>query len=244
MRTLMMSRVLTILVLVLILSSINAPAQASQTLTPQDRTDIQSLVNGYARALGTCAAAEYADLFADTAYFASGFRGHVTGRDRLIAMVQSERQCQTTPTTTPSPRPGPTVVIDVTPTGVRGIADLGTAGRYEDEYVKTPKGWRFLARTVVTPAERSAGLDAKEMLAIRRLATGPQDAEDFWAAGQDGVKRFRSAGVVLGVSNGAVTGRVYLKDGGYYDDVYEKTTQGYWRFKSRAYVPESPARSQ
>jgi hypothetical protein len=89
---------------------------------------------------------------------------------------------------------------------------------------------------VITPAEKAAGLDAKEMIAIRRLASGPQDAQDFWAAGQDGVKRFRSAGVVLGVSNGAVTGRVYLKDGGYYDDVYEKTAQGYWRFKSRTYV--------
>jgi hypothetical protein len=95
---------------------------------------------------------------------------------------------------------------------------------------------------VITPAEKAAGLDAKEMLAIRRLASGPQDAEDFWAAGQDGVKRFRSAGVVIGIASGAVTGRVYLKDGGYYDDVYEKTPEGYWRFKSRGYVVGSPAR--
>ena len=35
-----------------------------------------------------------------------------------------------------------------------------------------------------------------------------------------------------------------VKDGGYYDDVYEKTAQGNWRFKSRVYVAESPARTQ
>lgn len=244
MRTLTMSRVLTILTMTLTLCSMGAAAQAPQALTPQDKTDIQALVTGYARTLGTCAASEYADLFADTGYFASGFRGQVAGRDRLIAMVQSERQCITPSTTPPSARPGPTVVIDATPTGVRGIADLGGAGQYEDEYVKTPKGWRFAARTVITPAEKAAGLDAKAMLSIRRLASGPQDAEDFWAAGQDGVKRFRSAGVVIGVSNGTVTGRVYLKDGGHYDDVYEKTTQGDWRFKSRTYVPDIPARPQ
>jgi hypothetical protein len=213
-------------------------------LTPQDRTDIQGLVTGYAKALGSCAANESADLFAETGYFASGFRGQVAGRERLIAMVQSERQCITAPAAGTATRAsnGPTLVIDVTPTGVHGIADLGAAGRYEDEYVKTSKGWRFAARTVITPAEKTAGLDAKEMVAIRRLASGPQDSEDFWAAGQDGVKRFRSAGVVLGVSNGAVTGRVYLKDGGYYDDIYAKTPQGHWRFKSRTYVADTSAR--
>ncbi len=224
----------------------SAAAQAPQTLTPQDKTDIQGLVTGYARTLGSCAASEYADLFADNGYFASGFRGQVAGRDRLIAMVQSERSCVAANGAAPAARPGngPSVVIEVTPIGVHGVADLGAAGQYEDEYVKTPKGWRFAARTVITPAEKAAGLNAKEMLAIRRLAGGPQDAEDFWLAGQDGVKRFNSSGVVIRVAAGVVNGRVYLKDGGYYDDVYEKTGQGYWRFKSRVYVPENSARAQ
>src|SRR5262245_21800083 len=75
------------------LCSVYMWAQAPQALTAQDRTDIQALVTGYARSLGTCAASDYADLFADNGYFASGFRGHVVGRERLIAMVQSERQC-------------------------------------------------------------------------------------------------------------------------------------------------------
>jgi hypothetical protein len=33
-----------------------------------------------------------------------------------------------------------------TPAAVRGIADLGAAGQYQDEYVKTPKGWKFASR--------------------------------------------------------------------------------------------------
>jgi hypothetical protein len=244
MKTPTMSRMLEVVAIAVMLCS--ASTAAPQAVTPQDKTEIQALVTGYAKALGSCAANEYADLFADTGYFASGFRGQVAGRERLIAMVQSERQCITAAGAAPAARAsnGPTVAIDVTPMGVHGIADLGAAGHYEDEYVKTSKGWRFAARTVITPAEKAAGLDAKEMIAIRRLASGPQDSEDFWAAGQDGVKRFRSAGVVIGVSNGTVTGRVYLKDGGYYDDVYEKTAQGHWRFKSRAFVAESPARTQ
>jgi hypothetical protein len=215
--------------------------QAPQTVTDQDKAEIQALVTGYAKALGTCAVNDYADLFGDSGYFASGFRGHVDGRASLIAMVQSERQCINATPATQTTRPvnGPTVVLNVTPAGVYGIADLGNAGRYEDEYVKTSKGWRFAARTVLTPAEQSAGLTAAAMLEIRRLAAGPQDAPEVWAAGQDGVKRFRSAGVVINVSAGSVTGRVSLKDGGHYDDVYEKAAQGHWRFKSRLYVAEN-----
>jgi hypothetical protein len=235
----------TIVWIVVMLCSLNAAALAQQVVTDQDKQEIQALVTSYARALGACAANEYADLF-DTGYFASGFRGHVAGRARLIAMVQSERQCINASGATQPARPvnGPTVVLSVTSNGVYGVADLGNAGRYEDEYVKTPKGWRFASRTVITPAEQAAGLSAAAMLAIQRLAGGPQDAGEFWAPGQDGVKRFRSAGVVIGVSAGTVTGRIYLKDGGYYDDVYEKTGQGNWRFKSRTYVSESPVRAQ
>jgi hypothetical protein len=233
-----------------LLSSTTAAAQVPNTIqgqdvTAQDRAEIQALVTAYARALGGCAADQFADLFAPgTGYFASGIRGQVVGRDRLLALVQSERHC-VTPPAAPAARPGgsagPTASVEMTPTGVRGVADLGGAGRYEDEYVKTPKGWRFAARTVVTPAERAAGLDAREMVAIRQLAGAEGEVDDFYVPGQDGVRRFRTSGVAIGVSNGIVTGRAYLKDGGFYDDVYEKTAQGRWRFKSRTFVSQSTA---
>ena len=92
MKTLTMSRMLGVVAMAMMVCSMSAVGQASQAITAQDRADIQALVNGYARTLGSCAASEYADLFApDAGYFASGFRGHVVGRERLIAMVQSER---------------------------------------------------------------------------------------------------------------------------------------------------------
>jgi hypothetical protein len=230
---------LSLVVAILLLSSF-AAAQ-TPALTPEDTSAIQALVTGYAKALAACNAEEYADLFApDMGFFASGIRGQVVGRDRLIALVQSERQC--TAATPPAPRPGgatgPTVAIEVTPAGVRGIADLGAAGQYQDEYVKTSKGWRFRSRTVLTPQERMAGLDAAEMMAIQRLA-GP-NLGDYYVADQNGVKRLRTSGVEIAVKAGAITGHAYLKTGGYYDDVYEKIAPGQWRIKSRTMVPPTP----
>ncbi len=228
--------------LVALLSSVASVAQAQTPLSPDDTKAIQVLVSGYARALTGCDAEAYADLFASGAgYFASGFRGQVVGRERLIALVQSERHC-TTPApagTAPAARPGgsngPTVVLEATPTGARGIADLGRAGQYQDDYVKTPEGWRIQSRTVLTPAEKTAGLDASEMSAIWRAAGA--DFADYYVPDPNGVKRLRTSGVALAVSDGVVTGRAYLKDGGYYDDVYEKTGPGQWRIKSRTRVP-------
>jgi len=228
------------LIAVLLLSA-SSPAQVPTTLTPDDRSAIQALVTGYAQALGACHAEEYADLFApDIGYFASGIRGQVVGRERLIALLQSERQCATPAGTPANTRPGgatgPTVTIEVTTaTGARGIADLGAAGLYQDEYVKTPKGWRFRSRTVLTPAEKAAGLDANEMLAIQRLA-GPE-LGDYYVADQNGIKRLRTSGVAIAVTGGAITGHAYRKNGGYYDDVYEKIGPGQWRIKSRTLVP-------
>ena len=215
-------------------------AQQPASISPDDATAIQALVSSYAGALGGCRAEEFADLFAPgNGYFASGIRGQIVGRERLIALVQSERQCIATAGTTPAPRPGgangPTVAIEVTASGVRGVADLGRAGQYQDEYVKTANGWRFLSRTVLIPAERNAGLDAKEMAAIQRL--GGPGLGDYFVADQNGVKRLRTSGVEIRISDGAITGRAYLKDGGYYDDVYEKVAPGQWRIKSRARVP-------
>ena len=225
--------------LILFLGTV-AVAQTPTTLTAEDRTAIQALVSGYARALSTCAAEDYADLFApNTGFFASGIRGHIVGREKLIALVQSERQCTAPAGAAPAPRPGggngPVVNIEVTPTGARGIADLGGAGSYQDEYVKTPQGWKFAGRTVLTPAEKAAGLDASEMLAIRRLSAS-EDLADYYVADQGGVKRFRTSGVEITVKNGVVGGRVYLKNGSHYEDVYEKSGPGQWRIASRTTV--------
>lgn len=234
---------LTFLSLIAVLFSASAFPQTRAALTPEDTTAIQGLVSGYARALSACRAEEYADLFApETGSFSSGIRGRVVGREKLIALVQSERQCITPAGVAQPARPGggsgPTVNIEVTATGARGIADLGAAGSYQDEYVKTAKGWRFGSRTVLTPAEKAAGLDATEMLAIQRLAGS--DLGDYYVPDQNGVQRLRTSGVAIAVSNGAITGKAYLKTGGYYDDIYEKIGPGQWRIKSRNVVKTTP----
>jgi hypothetical protein len=223
----------------------SAPARAQQTLTPEDRAEIQALSAGYARALGTCAAEDYANLFAPgTGYFASNIRGEVVGREPLIALVRSERHCVTPPAGggALAARSVPTVVIESTSKGVTGRADLGNAGYYEDEYVKAPAGWRIKSRTVITRQEKEAGLTVQDVIAIRRLAgTDLGHFDDVYVAGADGVKRFRTSGVALGLSADGVTGRAFLKNnGGHYDDVYVRTPDGGWRFKSRVHVSDVP----
>jgi hypothetical protein len=223
--------------------------ESNSALTAQDRAEIQELVASYAKALGTCAAEEYADLFAPGAYFGSGIRGAVAGRDRLIALVQSERHCNSNATPNngangaPARRPlnVPMVVVESSAEGVTGRASLGNAGHYEDVYVKTPKGWRFKSRDVITPQEEAANISAKDVRAIRQLAGNDRgEYEDVWVSAPEG-KRFRSSGVVTAVSGNAVKGTAHLKgDGGHYEDLYVRTADG-WRFQSRAYVPAAAA---
>lgn len=219
-----------------------ARAQPATNLSTDDRTAIQGLMAQYAQALSGCRAMEFADLFVpETGYFASGFRGRMVGRERLIALVQSERQCvaptATAGTTRRSGAAGPTVALDVTAGHVHGIASLGAA-EYQDEYVKTPRGWRFASRTVITAAEKAAGLDAPDMMAIQRL--GGLQLGDHYEADRNGVPRLMTSGVKVSVSSGQVTGRAYLKDGGYDDEIYEKLGPGDWRVKSSTHVPERP----
>ena len=84
----------------------------------------------------------------------------------------------------------------------------------------------------------------QDVRAIRRLAgTDLGQFEDVYVAGADGVKRFRASGVALGLSAEGVTGRAYLKaNGGHYEDVYVRTPEGGWRFKSRVHVADAPDR--
>jgi hypothetical protein len=218
----------------------SALAQPAASLTADDRSAIQALMAQYARALSGCHAEEFADLFVpETGYFASGFRGHMVGRARLIGLVESERQCTAPAGTAPATRPGgangPTVVLEVTASGVRGVANVGAA-EYQDEYAKTPQGWRFASRTVVTAAEKAAGLDARDMLAIQQL--GGAKLGDHYQADKNGVSRLMTSGVKLSASDGQVTGRAYLKDGGYDDEVYEKLGSGEWRVESSTHVPQ------
>ena len=219
--------------LAIFLAGASAFAQPAASVSVDDRNAIQALMTQYAQALSGCRAQEFADLFVpETGAFASGFRGRMVGRERLIALVESERQCVAPSAKAGTARPGgasgPAVVLDVTAGGVRGVASVAGA-EYQDEYARTPQGWRFASRTVITAAEKAAGLDAPGILAIQRL--GGAKLGDHYEPDQNGVQRLMTSGVKVSVSGNQVTGRAYFKDGTYSDQVYEKLGPGEWRVK-------------
>ncbi len=223
-----------------------AQTRPTTTLTDKDRAEIQGLVTHYAKALSSCAAQEYADLFAPvTGSFASSVRGNIVGHEKLVALVESEPHCATATPGRPTSGNGPTVVVTASAEGVTGIADLGNAGHYEDVYVKTPKGWRFQSRNVITRQEQENNFTAKDFIALRKLAGDDQGAFDDVYRDTPVGRRLRSAGVVVMATADGATGRAFLKnDGGHYDDVYVRGANG-WRFKSRTYVaPGETANTQ
>ena len=211
-------------------------SRAQTSISAEDRSAIQELSASYLRALFGCDAEAYADLFApETGYFASGFRGRMVGREQLIALVESEPHCLEPGDSAPrAAADGPRVVVEVTPGGVRGTADLGTA-EYQDEYAKTREGWRFASRTVILPAEKAAGLDAAGLLEIQYLDR--PEIGDYYTPDANGVERLLVSGVAVSVDGDDVSGRAYMKDGGYVDEVYEKVDSGHWRIVSSVSVP-------
>src|SRR5690348_11381468 len=158
-------------------------ALAQTPLTQKDKDEIQALSANYARNLGTCQAEAYADLFTADGIFYSGFRGNIQGRDALIALVKSERQCQ--PSAERPTRPGGgsgapalqfgNIVFGPGTTAKMTITLPNNGGNYEDVYAKTAAGWRFANRSHYPPAEvaaRASGkpsLSAEDVLDIQQL---------------------------------------------------------------------------
>jgi hypothetical protein len=151
----------------LVASGAGVLARASATLTDTDREEIRQLVAHYARALSSCSADEYADLFTPDGVFTSddfrgarhrelyGQRGTIKGRAGLKQLVLTEDFCvngtSTRSTRSGGPSQPPSVEIKPSPEGAVGRAPIGAGGHYEDVYVKTSGGWRFKSRTVFMP---------------------------------------------------------------------------------------------
>jgi SnoaL-like domain len=147
-----------------------ATAAPVSTLTAQDYLDIQQLVSSYPYGLdgNTDNGASYANLFAPGAVFG---RPRTEGRDNLAALANREphgayyvRHFITNHVIEPSPGGAVgkeyAVIIDIGENGNPGRIFLG--GRYDDEYVKTPQGWKFKSRTftpsrVDVPGQPAAG---------------------------------------------------------------------------------------
>jgi peptidoglycan hydrolase-like protein with peptidoglycan-binding domain len=246
---------------IMVLTLGHGAAQVNASLTDQDRSDIQALIANYARALSNCAAEEYADLFATPGgYFGSSTRGEVRERQALMGLVRSETRCQAPAATTqdggaggPPPNPRPAAsraapIVEAAPEGAKGIVPTGGGGgHYDDVYVRTPAGWRFKSRNVISDPEAAAHLTAQDFIEIRQLAGDDHGHyEDVYGekgkstpldltAGTDH-RPFRASGLVLTPSSEGVRGTAYLRNnGGRYDDLYVKTAEG-WRIKSREYT--------
>jgi hypothetical protein len=233
------------------LSGMRGEAQGHATLTDQDRAEIQAMSVTYRRALFGCSPEEYADLFATPGgYFGSSSRGEVRERQALVEMILSYDRCYTKPATPPeqqtSAKPP---VIEPAPEGAKArIINSPGGGYYDDVYVKTPKGWRFKSRNVVSDAEVAVGLTTKDFIEIRQLAGDDHghyenlygDEKDIGPRGvssHSNRKFFRTSGLRLTPTKEGVRGLAYLRNnGGHYEDLYVKTPQG-WRIKERVYVP-------
>lgn len=245
------------------LSLTSLAAQVSKTLTDQDRAEIQALSTAYGPALFGCNGEAYADLFATPGgYFGSSSRGEVRERQALIEMVVGYDRCRPPSPNRASGEPSgspsgqgrgsalPSPVIEWAPEGAKArIINSSGGGYYDDVYVKTPKGWRFKSRNVVSDAEVAAHLTTQDFIEIRQLAgddhghyenlygrpDGPISARGLTIGSDD--RPFRTSGLRLTPTPDGVRGLAYLRDnGGHYEDLYVKTPQG-WRIKERKYFP-------
>jgi hypothetical protein len=257
-----MSRWLSGLALALALNAASpttSSADVHATLSDKDRAEIQALLAAYAPALIGCKPEAWADLFATPGgYFASGPRGEVRERLALMEMVLSYERCDgppaagappsNVPTTVPRPNPQqPPPAIEPSPSGAKARIRYGRGGGYyDDEYVKTPTGWKFKSRTVISDEEIAAKLTTEDFIEIRKLAGDDHGHfENLYGdhdnptprSGTAGKQPFRVSGLRLLVSPEGVRGLAYVRDnGGRYEDLYERTSGG-WRIKQRTYVP-------
>ncbi len=246
-----------------VLASTSGEAQINTSLSDKDRAEIQALSVAYRQVLLTCKGEQYADLFATPGgYFGSPSRGEVRERSALMEMVGSYDRCDAPPAVAPTGGAGPVVITDVkiepAPEGAKArVPYTRGGGYYDDVYVRTPKGWRFKSRNVVSEAELAVGFLVPDAIAIRQLAGDdhghyenmygehdqPMSPRGIGVVGKD-ERPFRASGLRIAVGkDGVVTGLAYLRDnGGHYEDVYMKTSEG-WRIKERKYVPPAAGHS-
>ena len=149
------------------------------SLSAKDRAEIQQLAVEYGRALGTCAAEDYARLFEpdgpdgsyvdDTYVKTKGgwrfkLRQVITGQEKAAQLAGPDFLAIRRLAGDGSPDYGDVysstpdgwrfrssgVVIAATPAaGVTGRVHLKAGGRYDDVYANSPNGWRFQSRTFV-----------------------------------------------------------------------------------------------
>ena len=148
------------------------------TLTTQDYIDIQQLIARYAVAIDECTnkGYDYAALYADDGWYGSSRDGQpqtkVQGRDKLAEVARGGmKSCDEVPwkgikhlyvnlIIVPSAE-GATGRSDLIGIGFDGDPHkVDHQGRFEDVYVKTPKGWLFQSR-IYTPVTGQAAVSSR-----------------------------------------------------------------------------------
>ena len=260
-----MNRLASLLVAAILIGTSSAQAQivlTPGTLTEKDKADISALWTTYRDTLFACNGEGYAGLFATPGgYFASAPRGEVRERRALMEMVVGYDRCKPDtgkPSAEPAPRnPTPVAgeaasrlpapVIEPAPEGAKAkIVNSRGGGYYDDVYVKTPAGWKFKSRTVISDDELKAGFNTADFIAIRALAGDDHGYYDDLFGEYNSTLHprgtgkadlpFRTSGLkIVPNPDGTAKGIAYLRDnGGHYEDLYTKTPQG-WRIKERKY---------
>lgn len=249
-----------LITLLSVVSSASGQTRVDMTLTDKDRAEILALSTAYRPALLGCQPEKYADLFATPGgYFGSGARGEVRERQALMEMVLSYDRCNAKPSAAGEGQPAaggggrgnsfPAPVIEAAPEGAKArIVNSPGGGYYDDVYVKTPKGWRFKSRNVISDEELKATITTQDFIDIRALAGDDHGYyENLYGEYQGKIgprtsssdkRPFRTSGLKLtAAADGSVHGLAYLRnDGGHYEDTYVKTPHG-WQIKERLYFP-------
>ena len=164
-----------------------ASAQKVPELTPQDYIAIQQLVSKYAYAIDECTnrGYDYADLYVADGAFYTSRNGRISnrfeGREKLAEAARGgQPDCRDVPwagikhmlvnhVIEPAPG-GATGKVYLIAIGLDGEpGKVEAQGRYDDVYVKTPRGWRFKTRTHVLAANQQEVCRAVRSPSRRRM---------------------------------------------------------------------------
>ena len=210
---------------------------AAAVLSADDQLEIKQLVSRYAYALDTGAdnGFAYADLFAADGEFA-GSRGSTRGREALaelgrLGFVDGRKPANGVAhfimNHVIAPAPGGAagkqymVLVNIGENGTPGGSFSNVGGHYEDQYVKTPRGWRFkrrqfipdasTPRSVAQPATTPARPTPVSPTAAAMPTPGPLTAQDYLDIRALAVQY--AYGLDTGADDGWLYANVFTEDG-------------------------------
>ena len=225
---------------VLALAGLTAQRSAppASALSADDRLQISQLVSRYAYALDTGAnnGLDYADLFAADGEFV-GSSGTTRGRDALaglgrLGFVEGRKPANGVAhfimNHVIAPAPGGArgkqymVLVNIGENNQPGGQFSNVGGHYEDQYVKTPQGWRFKRRQFIPSAAARPGGEPQPLASAAPPAAAARPASTAAAGGSLTAQDYLeiralavqySYGLDTGADNGWLYANVFTEDG-------------------------------